>query len=196
MLTLKLTPSVQVSSDALTNGKVELELGATKLNGVFQLVSNINSTDAALTLAGKIDAPVKLTSASDVKATLKADLTHKVVLAGGVEEIKTGIKADAVTVKSAPAGVTAAVAEGEIVLTCADTVKAGNGEVVFEQLTVATGEGVDPHCVCEFTIKAVGLVHCDALCNWSRCAGLRPNREHFCIHAVDEHTKIRTFEDA
>lgn len=71
-------------------------------------------------------------------------------------------------------------------------------DVEIEGYPVATGHLVDPNvasgtpsCV---TALAVGKVHIDAVCEYCKHEGLKPNPTSFNIRAMDPHTKVLTLE--
>lgn len=211
MLDLVLEKKTGLSHATLGNCKAEIELApasdSPKLDpvtatGVFSLVDSGNAVDAAITARVDINREATV-EPKDIKVTLKADATITVAFAEGETVVDTGIVCEkdgaagkAPTIK--PDSITPTVEQDGVGkphtlrLTRTDGSKAARLEVTLLDVEVATGCGRDNNCDGPLTIKKVGEAHIDALCNWEKASGLKPNPTHLRIRTVNLHEKIYT----
>ena len=213
MLRLKLTPDTRFSHDNYKGGKIAITFDDNSAgdddivcNGNFSLVNSGNAVDAAVTANGDFANAVELNSPADITADLTATFTRTLVFTAGACD--TGIvlpkESDAYvttefTGKVSANGATVTLsaeahADKPSTLKLAIDDADGKVDVTFTNVKVASGVCEDPDCNGAFKVKQLGPVHVDAICNWYRPNGLKPNPTSFTIRALDEHTITRTLQ--
>ncbi len=189
------TPDLETTDPNYVAPTDQVGTAAVKAEGVFRIMDTGAGSDCVITARGELsgEEPLEVADPSAIKATLTADAVKRISFAKGVALVDTKIPwaADEAlpTVVGAAPGRSS---NNTLTLTREHDDVACVMDIVFEGVTVATGRGDDPNCNGKFWINQVGEVHIDAVCNWARCSGLKPNPTHFRIRGVNSHAKIFT----
>lgn len=208
MLKLVLNVEDSIRGDMVKDGIVDWLMGTdVPAKGTFKLFDAGTGINAALTLKTEVavekNIVVNNAAATANLANLTGTVVHRVTFSAGSNvPIVTDIPCTDTYATSTFNGVTVEKYEVETDVYHIKLTRTGNFttpatiDVEIPNIKVATGHLVDPNInsgaasTADLKVLAVGNLHIDAVCQWRRHEGLKPNETHFNMRADDPHTKV------
>jgi len=204
MLKLVLNVEDAIRGDMVKDGVVDWTMGTdVSAKGTFKLFDAGVGVNAALTLETEVtedkNIVVNDATATANLAKLTGTVVHRVTFNAGKDvQVDTKIPTSSgKTEDSGTDGIALDTTGPTLVLTRTGTFTTpATIDVEIVKYPVATGYLVDRNinsgAAAPKVLKVLGVgnLHIDALCQWRRHEGLKPNETHFNMRADDPHTKV------